>query len=411
MRAADTAAELTKFTGRGAGSDAERRAAGWLAKQLRDSGRRTRIEPFWCRPNWALAHAWHAGLGLAGSLVSVGSPRVGGALILVALLSTLADQFSGLSVGRRLTPERASQNVVGLPRHDPGPDAVRLIITANYDAGRTGLVYRRRVRTAAARLERAGGRIGPGWLGWLCIALAWLLAVAILRITGNSGSLVGALQFIPTVGLVLGLALLLEIATADFAPAAGDNASGTAVAMALAGALDAGPPGRLAVELVLQGAGDSQAIGLSRYLRARRKSLQASNTIVLGLAPCARGSSRWYASDGPLVPMRYFARLRALCGQLQDVSAAPHRGRGTTPALPARARRLPAISIGALDERGLVEHSHTVNDTPATLDPASLDAVLQFGLVLVDAVDAYLAERSKTTAPPAPGEPQQITSA
>ncbi len=80
MRAPETVSELTKFTGRGAGSDAERRAARWLAGQLQDNGRRARIEPFWCRPNWALAHAWHVGLGLAASLVAVGSAPVGGAL-------------------------------------------------------------------------------------------------------------------------------------------------------------------------------------------------------------------------------------------------------------------------------------------------------------------------------------------
>jgi hypothetical protein len=409
MRAPETVAELTKFTGRGPGSDAERRAARWLAGQLQDSGRRTRIEPFWCRPNWALAHAWHAGLGLAASLVAVGSAQVGGALLVVALISTLADELTGFSLGRRLTPERASQNVVGLPRHDRGADAVRLIITANYDAGRTGLVYRRPIRTVAARLQRATGRIGPGWLGWLCVALVWLVVVAILRLEGQTGSLVGVLQFIPTVALVLGLALLLEIATADFSPAAADNASGTAVAMALAAALDAGSPGRLAVELVLQGAGDSQAIGLRRYLRARRRTRRAPDTIVLGVAPCASGSIRWFLSDGRLLPLRYFARLRALCAQLQNPQAAPFRGRGTTPALPARARRLPAISIGCLDDHGVVPYGHTVNDRPENLDPTALDATLQFGLMLVDAIDAHLAEPSNAPAPEAPNEAQEIT--
>ena len=411
MRAPETVAELTKFAGRGAGSDAERRAARWLAGQLQDSGRRSRIEPFWCRPNWALAHAWHAGLGLAASLIAVGSARVGGALLVVALISTLADELTGFSLGRRLTPERASQNVVGLPRHDPGPDAVRLIITANYDAGRTGLVYRNPIRSATARLQRATGRVGPGWLGWLCVALVWLLVVAILRLEGQTGSVVGALQFIPTVALVLGLALLIEIATADFSPAAADNASGTAVAMALAAALDAGPPRRLAVELVLQGAGDSQAIGLRRHLRAGRRTRTAADTIVLGLAPCASGSLRWFSSDGHLVPLRYFARLRALCAQLQNPQAAPFRGRGTTPALPARARRLPAISIGCLDDDGVVRRGHTVNDRPENLDPTALDATLQFGLMLVDAIDVHVAERSTTPTAQTPNEPQEITRA
>jgi hypothetical protein len=147
MRTAETVAGLAGFERRGAGTNAERRAAGWLASELDATGRDARLEPFWCRPNWALAHTWHVALGLAGSLLSVSSPRVGGALLLVALLSVVADVMTGFSPGRRLSPERASQNVVSTA--DDDERRVRLIVTANYDAGRVGLVYRRPLRTAS----------------------------------------------------------------------------------------------------------------------------------------------------------------------------------------------------------------------------------------------------------------------
>ncbi len=86
---------------------------------------------------------------------------------------------------------------------------------------------------------------------------------------------------------MLALALLLEHGRAEFGPAANDNASGVAVAIALARALDAAPPVRLGVDLVLQGAGDGGGIGLRRYLRARRKTIDATNVVVLGVAPAA----------------------------------------------------------------------------------------------------------------------------
>ena len=66
MRTAETVAGLAAFARRGAGTDAERRAASWLAGELRESGREAVIEPFWCRPNWAFAHAWHVFLGARG---------------------------------------------------------------------------------------------------------------------------------------------------------------------------------------------------------------------------------------------------------------------------------------------------------------------------------------------------------
>jgi hypothetical protein len=405
MRAAETVAGLVAFEQRGAGTDAERRAARWLAQQLEAGGRGARLDPFWCRPNWALAHAWHVGLGLAGSLVSVHSPRVGGALLLVALISLVADDLTGFSLGRRLTPERASQNVIGTaPGGTPEHERVRLIIAANYDAGRFGVAYRRSIRAPLARCRQALGGRAPGWLAWLAVAFIWLLVIAILRLFGHHGSIVAAAQLVPTIVLVLALALLVELGSSGYATAASDNASGTAVALALASALDVAPPGRIAVDVVLQGAGDGQGIGLREYLKNNRRTLTADRTIVLGVAACGAGALHWWVSDGALVPLRYLDRLSRLCAKLAveqpQLGAAAHRGRGSSPALAARAARRPAISIGCLDERGLAPRSHQAGDTPDALDQGALGASVQFGLMLVDAIDAFLAERQALDARP-----------
>jgi hypothetical protein len=172
MRPLESTNTLAAFDGRGPGTDAERRAARWLAGELVASRRRVRIETFWCRPNWALAHAWHVALALAGSLISVGDPPVGTVVLAVALTSTVTDELLAVSLGRRLTPERASQNVVASATRTADPvEPAHLIVTASYDAGRTGLVYRDALRTAAARLNRLVGGRGPGWLAWLAITI------------------------------------------------------------------------------------------------------------------------------------------------------------------------------------------------------------------------------------------------
>lgn len=397
MRPADIIDGLAGFGRRGAGTNSERRAANWLAARVDSPSRTATIEPFWCRPNWALAHAWHAGLALVGSLLAVHSPRVGGALILIALLSTIADELLGASLGRRLTFEHASQNVIAEPGA-ASANRTQLIITANYDAGRMGLVYRGRLRSLAAAVRQGVRGRTLGWLGWLVLILVWLLVVAILRLEGSKGNGIGLLQLIPTVAIVLALALLLELGSADFGPAAGDNGSGTAAAVALVAALDAAPPRHATVQLVLQGASDGTALGLRRHLRARRKTLKAHNTIVLGIGPCGAGQLRWWAGDGAFVPLRYLPRLQQLCAgvadQMPDLDAAPTRTRGTTPALAARTARLPAITIGSVDERGLAPRSHQRADTPPTIDQDMIDDVVQFGLALVEQVDAFLADRA-----------------
>jgi hypothetical protein len=397
MSAADTAAGLSDFAGRGAGSDAERRAASWLVSQVGSAKREAELEPFWTRPNWPLANALLAALGVVGSLVSRSSPLVGGAVVLITLVLVLVDRLSARSPARRLTRERASQNVVS---SSGGDAAVRLIVTANYDAGRTGLAHRTFMRRCSAGLRRLTGDAAPGWCGWLVIALLWILALAIARDRGASGTAIGAAQLIPTAGLVIACALLAELGGAAFGPAAADNASGVAVAIALVRALDVAPPRNLDVELVLQGASDGTMLGLRRYMDARGRTLQPRDTVVLGIAPCSAGRLHWWESDGPVVPLRFDRRLRSLLAGVVAVEAhleaRPHRGRGTTPALPARALGLAAITIGCLDERGLVPRSHQASDTPEHLDATAIDSTLELALGLVDALDAELDRRAVT---------------
>src|SRR5581483_2395698 len=142
-----------------------------------------------------------------------------------------------------------------------------------------------------------------GWLGWLSLTIAALLALAIVRIADHNPEGIGAIQLAPTIVLVLAVAMLLELATAEPGPAAGDNATGVGIALELVRALDAALPRHLTVELVLQGAGDSEAIGLRRYLRAHRQERTPADTVVVGIAPCPAGTPRWWTSDGPLVPL------------------------------------------------------------------------------------------------------------
>jgi len=365
-----TVESLASFADRGAGTDAERRAASWLAEELRRSGREATIETFWCRPNWPLAHAWHVALGVAGSLVAVSAPKAGAGMVLAALLCVIVDWVTGWSPGRSLTPERASQNIVSPPRSGHGSHDVRLVVTAALDAGRRGLVHRGAVRRHIDRIT--SGR-APGWLGWLTLTLVWTLATALLRVEGDRGTAVSVAQLIPTVALVLGLALLLELGTAAWDHSAADDACGVAVALALVRALDAAPPASVDVALVMTGAADSQGIGLRRYLRSRRRRRRADNTVILGIGPCGAGTPSYLISDGSLVPLAFHRSLRGLAAGISadepGLELRPARGRGTSAAFPGRLAGLPAITL--------------TGGTP--------DGTLQAGLLLVDAIDAYLA--------------------
>ena len=407
---------LAAFSGRGAGSDAERRAANWLATRCAAAGYDVTQETFWCRPNWALAQLWHVALAITGSLVTLASPIVGIALLAVALACVVADGLAGVSPGRRLTPERASQNVLARRAGErPGPPRARLLLTANYDAGRIGLAYR--LRPSSSRLTRALNGLAPGWLGWLLLGIIWLIVVAILREDGHTSKVVGAVQLIPTAGLLIGFALLLELAGGHWSPSAGDNASGVATVLHLAELLAENAPGNLQVELLLTGAGDAEQIGLRRHLRARRTqpgarlrrlrrtTRQAADTIVLGVAACAGATPSWWQSDGALLPLRYSAALRRTARQVAEeeshLQAHPHRSRGNSTALPARMAGLPALTVGCLDSCGTAPRSHQRTDLPEAVERRALDHGIQFALLIIDGIDAALArgERASTATP------------
>ena len=131
--------ELCSFDGRLAGTDAERRAADRLAERLRETGRRVDVEPTYVHPQYALVHAAHCALGVAGSLVAIAVPALGFGLVLATATSMYLDLNYRFYLLRRLFFRRASQNVVS-PGKRPGLPA-RVIITAHVDAAKTGLVF------------------------------------------------------------------------------------------------------------------------------------------------------------------------------------------------------------------------------------------------------------------------------
>jgi hypothetical protein len=359
----------------GAATDAERRLAAHLRDRLHGEGWDATLQSFWCRPNWPAAHAWHVLLALTGSLLAAtASPRAGAALILAALGAELSDGLTGISPGRWLTPLRASQNVIALPVPAGGPSQRPLIITAALDSPREGLINAPRLRAGAARLAQLTRHRGPGWAGWLTLLELWLVVVVLLRVHRTAAEALKVAQLIPTALLVLALAALVDLA---LAPAGDSPATAGAIeaALTLARNLRRGTPGAMAACLVLQGAGDTQAIGLRRHLRARRHAARAGRRrltgrrgrpgdgappVVLALAalqqPDARHAPAWLTRSGALVPLRPHPRLQAAAegaaAEVPELGARPLRLALGSPAEPAQLARLPTLTLATTGGEG-----------------------------------------------------------
>jgi hypothetical protein len=332
---------LCAISGRGACTDAERRAAVWLHDELRSSGHEAWVETRWVRPQRYAMLALGCLLAVAGSLLSTFAAAAGlaGAAVGAAVLALRAVGWA-----LPLFPRRATQHVLtevpdGTDRNGARggrePRGV-LVIAAAYDAPRRGLLLNDRWRH---RLRPRSG------LAACAVAVA---GAAGARLGGVEETWLGALQLVPTVVLLVAFAAAVDIALSGFSPGANDNASGVAVALALFDELRRQPPRALAPALLLVGAGHAVPRAVAAHLRAERL-----DGVVLEIGPCGDG-------------------------------------------VPVESGRRPAgVRIAGADTR-----AHQADDTAEHVSPAAMEATLDLALGVVAALDAELSAAAPAASRP-----------
>ena len=392
--------ELCAFEGRRAGTDAERRAANWLAQRVRDGGRRAVVEPTYVHPQYGLVHALHCALGFAGSLVAIVVPPAGFAIVLVAALSMYLDLNGRFYLLRRLFFRRASQNVVSPGKRADAP--ARLFICAHYDSARAGAAFQpRRVARASGIAKRLPFPIAPfRVLFW---SLAILLPILGARMAGVDSGLISLLQLVPTLILLIGVFLLADIELSEIVPGANDNASGVATALSLVEVLDTEKPENLDVWLLLTGGEECQMEGMRAFIRAHRKSIDREHTYFLVLDSVGSGTVRYETGEGLAVTYDMDKRLVELCGAVATADrengdrfeAKPLRHAFATDALPARIAKLRSTAITCLDDGSLLPANYRrPEDVPKRIDRKALDRAHDFTLELVRALDRDAGRRA-----------------
>ncbi len=381
--------DLVGFEGRWPGTDAERRASVHLAGRLESLGRESSVEPTRVSPNYALTHFIHALLAVVGSVVSVSEPAVGLALIAAAVISTLGDLTGTLYLARRLTGRRASQNVVS--REQTGKPGT-LILVAHYDAARTGLVFSpsilRRGAALGRRLHRSLG--GFELMFWPMIVL---LGCAIARVTDVESVGLSAVQFVPTVMLILTAPLLADIVFSPVVPGASDNASGVATVLRLAERFEAAPLEHYDVWVLLPGAEEGLLLGMRAWMKRHRKELDKRSTVFVNVDTVGHGTVRFFTKEGLVIARRYHPVLVKLCREIaaedgeNRFGARGYASRFGTDALVARAKGFPAITISCTDPNDYPPHFHQPTDTADRIEPAALERAYEFCAELVERLD------------------------
>ena len=367
---------------RAAGSDAERRAAAYLKQRLEGLGREVEVESVDVWPKWPLAYAILAATAVVGSVLSVSVPALGAALALVAALLTFLDAGVLLPTLRRLLGRRASQNVVSWGERDkPGT----LILVAHYDAGRGGIALG---QTAEARRAAFGNLVrrpfGP--LEPLLWAELAVLVCCVLRLASLSGFLLTVLQFVPTVVLIVAVALLLDIALSPTRAGENDNATGAALAVRLAERFGGGRLDHFGVHVLLSGGQKAVAAGSRSFLKRHKRALSRERTVVLNLDAVGSGTVRYTSREGPIVAIKSHPQLVQLCRAIAEddedenaFGARPIVNRSPSDGYAARSAGLPAITISC---RGRLDY------VPDRVDEEAIERAEGFCAELIRRLDA-----------------------
>jgi acetylornithine deacetylase/succinyl-diaminopimelate desuccinylase-like protein len=370
--------ELASYE-RPSASDGERRAADWLAGELRAAGcRDVRVEE-------ERAHGgywWPLGLLNAGSALAALLGRLPAALAGAAASAAVYDDVSGgrLWFRRRALPQRPTWNVVA-EAGDPGA-ARTVVFVAHHDAAHSGLVFH-------PALPRIGMRLAPElhekanqsvpiifgvFLGPLLLALWGLLGGRWLKRCGMFFC-AGA------------TAAMANIGASRVVPGANDNLSSVGALVALASELSEQPPEGVRAILVSTGSEEGFMEGMQAFGRRHFAELDRATTEFVCLECVGSPHLCVVEGEGMLRMRLYPASSRdalARAGEAAGVELT--RGLRTvaaTDALIALRAGYPTCTLGGVDETKFPSQYHWPSDVPDKLDWSSVDSA-------VDVCLAYL---------------------
>jgi hypothetical protein len=353
---------------RAPGSDAERRAAAHLRDRLGALGRDVEVEALDAYPHWPLGYAILAAAAVGASVLAVYVPVAGAAVALVVALLTFLDAALLIPTLRRPLGRRASQNVISRGG-DEGAGA--LVLVAHCDAGRGGIVQ------SPGLARRPIGGLQP--LFW---AELGVLACALLRLAGLDGTVLTIAQFVPTLALIVAVALLVDVALSPTRGGENDNASGCVVVLRLAqrfGAAEALQYFNLHV--LFTGAQHAGTAGMRAFLK--RHELPRDHTVFLNVDRVGSGDVRYTRREGALFTQRSHPQLMALCEQIveDELDAAPLTSRAASDASAAGAAGYAALTVTCRDSG---------NYASGRVAEESLEKAEAFCAELIERIDAEL---------------------
>ncbi len=362
--------ELASYE-RPSASDGERRAADWLAGELRAAGCRVRVEE-------ERAHGgywWPLGLlNAASALAALLGRRVAAVVGAVAAAAVYDDVSGGRLWFRRLLPHRPTWNVVAEAGDPHGTRTV--VFMAHHDAAHSGLVFhpalpRIGMKLAPTLHERAnqsipiifGTFLGPVQLAlWGLFGRRWLKGNGMIYALGAT-------------------AVMVNIGASRVVPGANDNLSSVAVLVALANELAESSPEGVRVILLSTGSEEGFMEGMQAFGRRHFAEFDPRTTEFVCLE-CVGSPYLCVVEAEGMLRMRYYTESSrdALARAGADAGVELTRGLRTvaaTDALIALRAGYPTCTLGGVDETKFPSQYHWPSDIPDNLDWSSIEGAVE----------------------------------
>lgn len=382
------------FSGRVAGSEAERMCQAALAGRMDRLGMEAVVEGAVCPPQLPHILFLHAVFFLAALLVALFRPFSGAAISALTLVSFWGELRGRPRILRRLLLKRITGNMVARLRNPEAPGKVLLVAHADVaSASRIFLPWARRFTIHHKNPIRT---MHPGTLVLLAGAVQTIGALE--QWSRSDISLFALTGFLGAAVVHVGL-LVLAVDWWRSPPVEGavDNASGLSVLWGAAKRLTHKPLRHAELWVVATGDREQDCGGMKAFLRQFERYLDPERTFVINVDQVGQGSLHIVTAEGGWERLSYRPTLPGLAERIAARESrfehiAETEVVGITDAGPPTEAGFRAVTLTSLVDGRVPAVLHTHDDTVDAIEPAALAEALDFTLALVREVDSLLGE-------------------
>jgi hypothetical protein len=343
-------------------TEAEGRAAEYVANALRAAEFSASVEPFGGLRSFGLTYGILYSLFVAAAALAFVKPWPAFVLALIAGLLLVGENGGGETLSRML-PKSPSRNVVGVKR-TKGTVKQRLVLTCHLDSAQSGLLWHPKLVTGFRRafLTMLAGMIG------IFVCTDWMALVH------NPPIVVPIVLCVCAADLLFSILLLVHRRlTAPWVRGANDDASGVAVMLEAARSFK--PAEGTELWCVATGCEESGLVGMARF--CDHHAPDRGTTLFINLDNLGAGRIAFTTSEGMLRKFQCDAELISVAREAarSEPELSAHGAEFRTmnnDSLILLQRGYRAISIMAFDSRGVLPNWHWPTDTIERINPDTL---------------------------------------